>query len=298
MIYQMLAANNEYFRQKPDGLGRMGFHGKHKCVVAMRMLAYGSIADTLDDGYAMAESTVLECVKEFARTVIAVFEEEYLRPPKEAELKRILEENKARGFPGMIGSIDCMHWEWGSCPVGWHGQYIGRKGRPTVVLEAIATKDLRVWHAFFGMPGSCNDLNVLDRSPVFDDLANGRTQKVEFSVNNHNYDMGYYLADKIYPDWATFVKTKSEAISPKDKTFAEAQEAFDHLTQRLHRYGLTTAGLRTKHDYLRTLQELLHHDGAKLEQHYVINELGKLKQVTCARHLQLQREKQVIGHTE
>ena len=225
MIYQMLAANNEYFRQKPDGLGRMGFHGKHKCVVAMRMLAYGSIADALDDGYAMAESTVLECVKEFARTVIAVFEEEYLRPPKEAELKRILEENKARGFPGMIGSIDCMHWEWGSCPVGWHGQYIGRKGRPTVVIEAIATKDLRVWHAFFGMPGSCNDLNVLDRSPVFDDLANGRTQKVEFSVNNHNYDMGYYLADKIYPDWATFVKTKSEAISPKDKTFAEAQEA-------------------------------------------------------------------------
>ena len=75
----MLAANNEYFRQKPDGLGRMGFHGKHKCVVAMRMLAYGSIADALDDGYAMAESTVLECVKEFARTVIAVFEEEYLR---------------------------------------------------------------------------------------------------------------------------------------------------------------------------------------------------------------------------
>jgi hypothetical protein len=80
------------------------------------MLAYGSIADALDDSYAMAESTVLECVKEFARTVIAVFKEEYLRPPKEAELKRILEENKARGFSGMIGSIDCTHWEWGSCP--------------------------------------------------------------------------------------------------------------------------------------------------------------------------------------
>jgi hypothetical protein len=224
-IYEKLAAKNEYFQQRADGLGRMGFHGKHKCVVAMRMLAYGTIADSLDDGYAMAESTVLECVKEFASTIISEFEEDYLRPPNQAELNRILAENEARGFPGMIGSIDCMHWEWGSCPVSWQGQYIGRKGRPTVVLEAIATKDLRVWHAFFGMPGSSNDLNVLDRSHVFDDLANGRTHPVEYFVNGNKYDMTYYLADKIYPDWTTFVKTKSDPINSKDKTFAEAQEA-------------------------------------------------------------------------
>jgi hypothetical protein len=98
MIFERLAEKSEYFHQKADGLGRMGFHGKHKCVVAMRMLAYGSIADALDDGYAMAESTVLECVKEFASTVISVFEEDYLRPPNQAKLNRILMENKARGF--------------------------------------------------------------------------------------------------------------------------------------------------------------------------------------------------------
>jgi hypothetical protein len=225
MIFERLAEKSEYFHQKANGLGRMGIHGKHKCVVAMRMLAYGSIADALDDGYAMAESTVLECVKEFASTVISVFEEDYLRPPNQAEFNRILMENEARGFPGMIGSIDCMHWEWGACPVGWQGQFTGRKGRPTVVLEAVATKDLRIWHAFFGMPGSYNDLNILDRSPVIDDLANGRTPQVEFFVNGNRYDMAYYLADKIYPEWATLVKTKSEPVNPKDSTFADAQES-------------------------------------------------------------------------
>jgi hypothetical protein len=95
-IYEKLAAKNEYFQQRPDGIRRLGFHGKHKCVVAMRMLAYGTIADSLDDGYAMAESTVLECVKEFASTVIAEFEDDYLRPPNQAELNRILAENEAR----------------------------------------------------------------------------------------------------------------------------------------------------------------------------------------------------------
>lgn len=218
-------AGNEFFWQKPDGLGRMGFHGLHKCVVAMRMLAYGSIADALDDAYEMAESTVLKCVKEFASTIIELYEKDYLRPPTETELATILAENKARGFPGMLGSIDCMHWEWAACPVGWLGQFQGRKGKATLILEAVATKDLRVWHAFFGMPGSCNDINVLNRSPVFDALAQGRTPAVNFEVNGNNYSMGYYLADKIYPDWATLVKTKSKPQNPKDENFAKAQES-------------------------------------------------------------------------
>lgn len=223
-ISREVIAANEYFWHKPDGLGKWGFHGGHKCIVAMRMLAYGSIADALDDGYAMAESTVLECVKEFARTIIQLYEKEYLRPPTEAELARILVENEARGFPGMIGSIDCMHWEWSSCPVSWHGQFVGRKGKASLILEAVASKDLRVWHAFFGMPGSCNDINVLDRSPVFDALAQGCMPVVNFTVNGNHYNMGYYLADKIYPEWATLVKTKSKPQNGKDKTFAEAQE--------------------------------------------------------------------------
>ena len=152
-ICREVCAAKRYFMFKPDAVGKMGFHGGHKCVVAMRMLAYGTIADALDDGYAMAESTVLECVREFATTIIQLYESEYLRAPTQSELSRILAENEARGFPGMIGSIDCMHWEWRGCPVSHHGQYQNRKGKPTMILEVVATKDLRVWHAFFGMPG-------------------------------------------------------------------------------------------------------------------------------------------------
>ena len=94
-----------------------------------------------------------------------------------------------------------------------------------MILEAVATKDLRVWHAFFGMPGSHNDINVLHRSPVFDALAKGETPPVEFTINGNKYNMPYYLADKIYPDWATLVKTKSHPVNDKDENFAEAQES-------------------------------------------------------------------------
>ncbi|XP_025822360.1 uncharacterized protein LOC112898200 [Panicum hallii] len=153
----------------------------------MRMLAYGSPADSFDDTYRMAKSTVLETVKQFARTVIAVYESDFLRPPTASELETILRVNEARSFPGMIGSIECMHWEWSNCPTAWHGQYKGHKGKPTIILEAVATQDLRIW------------------SPVFDDLAEGRRPQFEFDVNGNKYNMCYYLADGIYPDWATLV---------------------------------------------------------------------------------------------
>jgi hypothetical protein len=42
---------------------------------------------------------------------------------------------------------------------------------------------------------------------IFYDLAQGCTPPVNYTVNGHNYNMGYYLVDAIYPQWATFVKT-------------------------------------------------------------------------------------------
>jgi len=52
---------------------------------------------------------------------------------------------------------------------------------------------------------------------VFDDLAAGQRPQTEFHINGTKYSMGYYLADGIYPDWATLVKTYSEPVSEKEK---------------------------------------------------------------------------------
>jgi hypothetical protein len=70
----------------------------------------------------------------------------------------------------------------------------------TIILEVVVSQDLWIWHAFFGMPGSLNDINVLDQSLVFAALAEGRTASVNYTINGYEYTMRYYLADGIYPN--------------------------------------------------------------------------------------------------
>jgi hypothetical protein len=94
-----------------------------------------------------------------------------------------------------------MHRQWRNCPIAWKGQYTrGDQAGPTVMLEVVASYDLWIWHAFFGVAGSNNDINVLNRSPLFTEVVQGRAPEVQFTVNNNEYNMGYYLADGIYPE--------------------------------------------------------------------------------------------------
>lgn len=57
-------------------------------------------------------------------------------------------------------------------------------------------------------------------------MLQGLTPSAKFTINNNQYnEHTYYLADGIYPNWATFVKTISNPQSPKQAHYSKMQEA-------------------------------------------------------------------------
>jgi hypothetical protein len=56
-----------------------------------------------------------------------------------------------------------------SCGMAWTIQMA--KKDSTIILEAVADHETWIWHAFFGMPGSYNDINVIQRSPLMTMIA-------------------------------------------------------------------------------------------------------------------------------
>nr|XP_016470739.1 PREDICTED: uncharacterized protein LOC107792984 [Nicotiana tabacum] len=116
-------------------------------------------------------------MKRFCRAVVEVFGDQYLRSPTTNDVARLLYIGEQRDFSGMLGT--------------WVGQYTGRSGSPTFILEAVADYDLWIWHAYFGMPGTNNDINVLELSRIFSNLANGIAPPARYVIQEKEYDMSY-----------------------------------------------------------------------------------------------------------
>uniref|UniRef100_A0A0D3CD75 Nuclease HARBI1 n=1 Tax=Brassica oleracea var. oleracea TaxID=109376 RepID=A0A0D3CD75_BRAOL len=84
-IVNRLSNEVHFFRQKKDGPGRLGLSALQKCTIAIRVLAYGTAADTVDEYLRLGETTIRSCVDNFMEGIIYLFGDEYLRKPTPAD---------------------------------------------------------------------------------------------------------------------------------------------------------------------------------------------------------------------
>lgn len=108
-IQSAVESYDPYFVQKRDAAGFLDLSSLQKVTAALRMLAYGVAGDYVDEYVRIGESTAIESLKKFVEAIVSIFSERYMRSPTKADTDRLLKEGDSRGFPGMLGSIDCMH---------------------------------------------------------------------------------------------------------------------------------------------------------------------------------------------
>ncbi|XP_076931040.1 uncharacterized protein LOC143596048 [Bidens hawaiensis] len=178
-----------------------------KCTAAIRQLAYGTASDAMEEYLQMSETVAREALHTFYEYIPQLYHKKYLRKATQSDVQKIYE-------------------DWEACPVAWQGQYHrGDHDGPTVILEAAASFDLWIWHAYFGTPSANNDVAVINAYPIFDRLTDGVLPDISSSTNDVNYEYGYYLVDDIYPEWATLVLSFTCPTDEKRQYFKKKHES-------------------------------------------------------------------------
>jgi hypothetical protein len=161
-IIHEVCTYDSYFVQNCNAAGVLGLSSVQKCTATLRILAYGTGGDAVDEYCKLSDSTAHEAMRRFVLAVRACFEARYLRQPTREDIVRQMDINEKRGFPGMFASIDCMHWSWKNCPVAWAGQFQDKDKERSIVLEAVADQSLWIWHPFL----ACQDPTMMSMSSI------------------------------------------------------------------------------------------------------------------------------------
>ncbi|GJY92870.1 putative nuclease HARBI1 isoform X2 [Tanacetum coccineum] len=161
-IVQEVTDASYFFQERYDCTGHRSISALIKCTSAVRELAYGCVPDSLDEYLQMGATTSRDSFRIFCKVIMNLYGEELLRKPTYTDIEKLYAyHNENHGFLGMLGSIDCTNWSWANCPVAFKAQFSRGDHRPDpfILLEAIASNDLWIWHAFFGVSGMNNDVN-------------------------------------------------------------------------------------------------------------------------------------------
>ncbi len=223
-----LSGVQSFFRDGKQVTNRMKISADGKIMMALKYLAYGCSVNAFRDYFQIGESTAMKCVKLFIKELSkSPFHHKYLGSMTPADAKRVEALHRStHEMPGMIGSLDCSHFVWKNCPVAYQGQFQGKEGRPTLVVEAMADYNLYCWHAIFGYAGTLNDLTVWDNSFLLKAICDGSFEEMDFpfTIAGEQFDQLYMLVDGIYPPLSRFVKPLS-VLGDNEALFSLWQES-------------------------------------------------------------------------
>jgi methylphosphotriester-DNA--protein-cysteine methyltransferase len=102
------AAKDIFFRRRRDATSRLGLSTEQKIAAALRVLVYAESYDQSDHFLRMSEETVRQSFLRLTRHITDSLFEEVVRLPTSDEAQAISNRFRLRGFPGCVGSIDCM----------------------------------------------------------------------------------------------------------------------------------------------------------------------------------------------
>jgi Plant transposon protein len=260
-LIQICGSTHSFFTHSVNKVtGDPNIYPEAKVLMALKLLGYGVSPSAFMDYFQMSEKTGRYCLRIFCRVVAhhPSLRQNYLRAMSKSDAMVVSNMHFHEfGVRGCIGALDCMHVWWKNCPVAWKGQYEGKDGSPSIVLEAVADYSTRIWHNRFGFPGTLNDINVWDQSSLLRSFLDGTFKNnidFPFRIADKTFNKVWVLTDGIYPELVRFVKSLKVPVGKAQSLFTKWQESCRKCVERA--FGI----LRRKFQILSRPIELWHEE--------------------------------------
>jgi hypothetical protein len=117
-IMYKLSETSPYFCERYDATGHASLSALQKCTAALRQLAYGMTIHTIDEYLKLGKTTALECLEYYYLDIIEYFGDGFLCHAIVIDTQHLLAKAEEHEFFGILGTIDCMYWQWYNCPIG------------------------------------------------------------------------------------------------------------------------------------------------------------------------------------
>ena len=158
-IHKIFVERNWLQTPDYDAFHRPTVPFKLKLLAALRFVGRGECFDTIQEltGDRVSAEIIRKFVRDWAAHMVKL-KDEYIKWPKtESEILSVLEVYEKLGFPGCIGSTDCVNIALERCPHGLKNIHTGKDGYPTLGFNCTVNHHRRFINISRACPGSFND---------------------------------------------------------------------------------------------------------------------------------------------
>lgn len=212
-------------------------------LLTLRFYATGAYQRVVGDHININQSTACRIIKRVSLEIARQRENYIYMPRTQEEIADVCREfYRIRGFPKVVGAIDCTHIKIQS-PGGNNAEmFRNRKGFFSINVQAICDSRLRIRHIISRWPGSVHDSTILNDSPLIPEFEAER------------YGIGtYLLGDSGYACKKYLLTPFLNPRTPAEERYNRAHVATRNTIERVfgilkRRFPCLFSGLRNKID--------------------------------------------------
>jgi Plant transposon protein len=231
---QLLSYAEAWFPQTPfDICGRERTPIFLKLLGTLRMLGKGCSWDLLYE----LSGISLEVHRRWTHAFLAKFSKElypvYVHGPRNAEeLNKVTTLYAASGFPGCVGSTDCVHIRWDQCPAPWLSVFRnGKNSFASIAYEMTVDHTKRFQATTIGHYGTTSDKTIVKfdgfvNQVRFDALYTEAEYKLQVGENLWVIEKGVYLlVDGGYHKWRIMQCPLKHSVVEEETRWSEFAES-------------------------------------------------------------------------